>query len=314
MEKNIVKLRPEFRERIWGGEKIKTEFNGDTTIDPVGEMWVVAPFENNGDNVIEDLGITLSTLYKQQPDWFNCDTPIVPIRCTIIDPLSDLSVQVHPQEAYAQHHDQSMGKPEAWYIIDCKEDSKILFGHSAKSKQELRDMVSDKLWKELLTYIDAKKEGFLMVEAGDVHALGKDVLCFEISRAADLTYRLYDYDRLDKKTGQLRELHIEKSLDVINVPHYGDGVIMGDVIEKNGHTLTRYIDAPGKFTMLKINNHQESQFEFDRFYFLTVIKGEGSVDDMVLQKGDTVLVPQGFKAITIKGDAEFIVSSYRNKV
>jgi mannose-6-phosphate isomerase len=313
MEKQVVKLKPEFRERIWGGEKIKTEFNGDTDIDPVGEMWVVAPFENNGDNEIEALNTTLSALYKQQPDWFKCDTPIVPIRCTIIDPLSNLSVQVHPQESYAQHHDQSMGKPEAWYIIDCKDDSTILFGHTAQSKEELKSMVLNKQWKELLSYIDAKKEGFLMVEAGDVHALGKDILCFEISRAADLTYRLYDYDRLDKKTGQLRELHIEKSLDVINVPHQGEGLIMGDVTVKDGHTLTTYIDAPGKFTMMKIKNDKVSEFDFDRFYFLTVIGGKGEVEGLSLAMGDTVLVPDGFGPITIKGDLELIVSSYRNE-
>lgn len=312
MKKQIFKLIPEFRERIWGGQKIKTEFNGQTDIDPVGEMWVVAPFKNSGDNKIEGLDTTLTQLYDSYPDWFKCDTPIVPIRCTIIDPLSDLSVQVHPNEEYAKKVDNSLGKPEAWYVIDCKEDSRILYGHNAKSKQELKDMIANKQWNELLTYIDAKKEGFLMVKAGDVHALGKDVVCFEISRAADLTYRVYDYDRKDKKTGKLRDLHIEKSLDVINVPHQGIGLEKGSKEEKEGYTLTSFIDEPGQFSLFKVDTNTKCSYEYDRFTFLTLINGEGNVGGYHAKKGDTFLVPDSFGPVELDQNLEILVSSYRN--
>lgn len=312
MKKQIFKLIPEFRERIWGGEKIKTEFNGQTDIDPVGEMWVVAPFKNKGDNQIEGLDITLSQLYDTQPDWFKCDTPIVPIRCTIIDPLSDLSVQVHPDEEYALRVDQSLGKPEAWYVIDCKSDSRILYGHNAKDKDELKEMTDQKKWNELLRYINAEKEGFLMVKEGDVHALGKDVLCFEISRAADLTYRVYDYDRVDKKTGKLRDLHIQKSLDVINVPHQGEGLVKGEKQEKETYTLTTFVDSPGQFTLYKIDTSDNCHFELERFYFLTVIDGEGKIGSHASKKGDTFFVPDLFGPISIDANLEILISSYKN--
>ena len=312
MKKQIVKLEPEFRERIWGGEKIKKEFNGKTDITPVGEMWVAAPFENVGDNYIPALDTTIAKLYREQPDWFDCDTPILPIRCTIIDPLSDLSVQVHPYEEYAKKVDNSLGKPEAWYVIDAKKDSRILFGHTAKTKEELTSMIHNKQWKELLSYIPAKKGDFLMVEAGDVHALGKGILCFEISRAADLTYRVYDYDRKDKKTGKLRDLHIEKSLDVISVPHIRENTTHGETHEKDGYTLTTYVDKPGKFTLYKIENKKESKFEYDRFYFLTAIEGEGEIDGNKIIKGETYLVPNGYGPVTLDGNVELLVSTYRN--
>jgi mannose-6-phosphate isomerase len=314
MKKQVVKLEPEFRERIWGGEKIKTEFHGKTDIAPVGEMWVVAPFENVGDNYIPTLDTTIAKLYREQADWFNCDTPILPIRCTIIDPLSDLSVQVHPTEEYAKRVDNSLGKPEAWYIIDAKKDTKILYGHTAKTHEELTSMIHNKQWKELLSYIPTNNGDFLMVEAGDVHALGKDIVCFEISRAADLTYRVYDYDRKDKKTGKLRDLHIEKSLDVISVPHVRDNVTRGIAQEKDGYTLTTYIDEPGKFTMLKIDTKEASQFDYDRFYFLTAISGQGKVEGNPIIKGETYLVPQGYGSIKLEGDMELLVSTYRNAI
>lgn len=312
MKKQVVKLEPEFRERIWGGEKIKTEFHGKTDIDPVGEMWNVAPFENVGDNYIPALDTTIAKLYRQQPDWFDCDTEILPIRCTIIDPLSDLSVQVHPQDDYAKRVDNSLGKPEAWYIIDAKKDTKILYGHTAKTKEELTSMIHNKQWKELLSYIPAHDGDFLMVEAGDVHALGKDIVCFEISRAADLTYRVYDYDRKDKKTGKLRDLHIEKSLDVITVPHVRPGTTRGVSQEKDGYTLTTFVDEPGKFSLYKIDNKTASSFDLDRFYFLTVIKGEGTLENKALIKGDTYLVPAGYGPVALSGKMELLVSTYRN--
>lgn len=314
MNKQVVKLEPEFRERIWGGEKIKTEFHGKTDIDPVGEMWVVAPFENVGDNYIPELDTTIAKLYRNQPDWFECDTPILPIRCTIIDPLSDLSVQVHPDEEYALRVDNSLGKPEAWYVIDAKKDTKILYGHTAKTKQELEKMITNKQWDELLQYIPAHDGDFLLVEAGDVHALGKDIVCFEISRAADLTYRVYDYNRKDKKTGKLRDLHIEKSLDVITVPHERENTTRGVTQKKDGYTLTTYIDEPGKFTLLKIDNHTDSQFEYDRFYFLTAIEGAGAIEGKLIIKGETYLVPQGYGKVTITGVVELLVSTYKNAI
>lgn len=314
MKKQVVKLEPEFRERIWGGQKIKSEFNGKTSVDPVGEMWSVAPFENVGDNFIPALDTTIAKLYRGQPDWFLCDTPILPIRCTVIDPLSDLSVQVHPHEAYAKKVDNSLGKPEAWYVIEAKKDTRILFGHTAKTKEELTSMIHNKQWKDLLSYIPAHDGDFLMVEAGDVHALGKDILCFEISRAADLTYRVYDYDRKDKKTGKLRDLHIEKSLDVITVPHARENTTRGTSEDRVGYTLTTYIDEPGKFTLLKIDNKDASTFDYDRFYFLTAINGEGQVDGKKIIKGETYLVPNGYGSIALGGEMELLVSTYRNKL
>lgn len=313
MEKRVIKLEPIFKERIWGGQRIKEEFFAETEIDPVGEMWVVAALRGNGDNYISQLGLTLSELYEKYPDWFKCDTKELPIRCTIIDPKSDLSVQVHPQDEYAWKHHQSFGKPEAWYVMDSKPGAKILYGHTAQNREQLRDFVYNKKWNELLSYVDAKEQGFIMIDAGEVHALGKDILCFEISRAADLTYRLYDYDRRDQKTGELRELHIEPSLDVITVPHEGEGIVLGDTLVFDQYKLTTFIDEPGVFTLKKIETLKDTRFENNRFYFLTVINGQGTIENNQVRKGDTLLVPDNYGVVKVSQNLEVIFSSYKNK-
>jgi len=311
MEKRIVTVMPVYKERIWGGHKIKADFNGQTDIEPCGEMWVVAALKGNGDNYLPELDMSLSNAFEMYPNWFNCNTYHLPFRCTIIDPIADLSVQVHPDDEYAHRIENSAGKPEAWYIMDVGQGGKIQFGHNAKSKEELKDLIYSNQWDRLLNYVDAKAGEFLFVPAGGVHAIGKNVLSFEISRSADITYRLYDYDRLDKKTGKKRDLHVEKSIDVISVPHQGKGPYKPIEKSVNGLLVSEFIDEPGMFTLHKLLCQQQGTYQFSRFYFITVVKGSGTISEFKVQAGTTLLVPADFGPIHITGQLEAICSSYR---
>lgn len=311
MEKQIVEIRPVFKERIWGGNKIKSYFQGNTDIDPVGEMWNVSALPS-GDCAIPSLNTTLSQLYSDCPDWFKCEQSQLPIHCTLIDPIADLSVQVHPTEMYARKFENSVGKPEAWYIIDAPLNAKIQYGHTAHTKEEVKERISRGEWDLLLSYVEVKKKDFLFVPDGHVHAIGKNVLCFEIARNADITYRLYDYDRIDKKTGKKRDLHVEKSLDVLAIPHRAPGPYTVPEVLINGCRIRNYFDQPNVFTFASIEVDKEGTFFFDRFYFLTCIEGEGNVNEHSIHPGMTLLIPDGYGKIKIKGNVTLLLSSYRD--
>lgn len=144
MEKQILKVLPFFEARIWGGRRILETFNYETDVFPVGEVYNVVALPNGADCPVEGTDMTLSALYKDYPDWFNCDTEQLPIRVNLLDPLADLSVQLHPDDTYALQYDNSRGKPEAWVILDTPEDGKIEFGHHAKTKEEFAYLAHNK--------------------------------------------------------------------------------------------------------------------------------------------------------------------------
>jgi mannose-6-phosphate isomerase len=312
MKKQIIHVEPVYKERIWGGTLIKTRFNGLTEIDRIGELWCVCAMKDNGDNILTELKMSLSDAYDKLPELFNVKSERFPIRCTLMDPIDNLSVQVHPHEAYAMKHLNSYGKHEAWAILETGSNHQIQFGHKATTKEEFKALASANRWGELLNYEQVKAGDFLDVPSGTVHAIGKQMLTFEIARNSDITYRIYDYGRVDVKTGQPRDLHIESALDVINFPHQEKGPIHPEPVLSEGCKITTYIDTPGKYTLKKIETETQGRFELDGFYFITVVDGEGKVDEISIRQGETLLVPDRFGKITVSGKLTALISSYRD--
>lgn len=140
-----------------------------------------------------------------------------PLLVKLIDAGDDLSIQVHPDDDYAREHENgSRGKAECWYVVECGEDADIIIGHHAQSKEELKRMIAEKRWSDLLCVRPVKKGDFFYIPSGTVHAIRKGTILLEVQQSCDLTYRLYDYDRL--QNGKPRELHLEKAEDVITCP------------------------------------------------------------------------------------------------
>jgi len=312
MKKQIVHVEPVYKERIWGGTLIKTRFNGKTDIDRIGELWSVCALKGNGDNMLTELKISLSEAYDQLPEWFNLKSERFPIRCTLMDPIDNLSVQVHPHEAYALKHLNSYGKHEAWYILETGNNHQIQFGHKAKTKEEFISLAKANRWADLLNYEQANAGDFLDVPSGTVHAIGKQMVTFEIARNSDITYRIYDYGRVDVKTGQPRDLHLDQALDVINFPHKEKGPIHPEPVLLEGCKVTTYIDTPGKYTLMKIETENQGKFELNGFYFITAIDGEGKINEILIRQGETLLVPDQFGKITVTGPLTALISSYRD--
>ncbi|MCB5954345.1 class I mannose-6-phosphate isomerase [Enterococcus sp. CWB-B31] len=312
MEKQILKILPFFEARIWGGKRMLETFNYHTEIFPVGEVYNVAALPGEADCFVEDTDMTLSELYTACPEWFQCDTVQLPIRVNLLDPLADLSVQLHPDDEYALNHDNSRGKPEAWVILDTPEDGKIEFGHHARSKEEFVELVQSKEWGKLLKYLPAKKDYFIDIPAGTLHAIGRDVLTYNISRNADLTYRLYDYDRVDPNTKEERELHIEKVIDNVLIPDRSTGFVWYDSYLKAGCEITDYWDEPGLYTLSRIKTEAKGRYEPKRFAFITIVEGAGKINDTEVSKGETIIVPDHFGKLTLSGKMDMFVASYKN--
>lgn len=313
MEKKIFKISPFFEARIWGGKRMLETFNYKTDIYPIGEVYNVVALPNQADCSVIGTKLSLSQLYDQYPQWFKCDTKQLPIRINLLDPLADLSVQLHPDDNYAKIHDNSRGKPEAWVILDSPNDGYIVLGHKAQTKKEFSQLVKNKQWDKLLKYIPVKKDYFIDIPAGTLHAIGKDVLTYNISRNADLTYRLYDYDRIDPTTNQERDLHINKVIDNVLVPDSSKGLIWFDSYMKNGCETTDYWDEPGLYSLSRIKVTHQGTYKQERFYFITVVDGKGKINDVEIAKGETVFIPDSFGDVQLQGSLDMFIASYKNK-
>lgn len=312
MEKKLYQIAPFFEERMWGGDRLRSEFGYVTDVNPIGEAYNVVALPNHADCTVIGENMTLSQLYHENPEWFYCDTEELPIRVNILDPALDLSVQLHPGDEYALKHDNSRGKPEAWVILDTPQDGYIEFGHHARSKKEFMELAENEEYDKLFKYLPAKKDWFIDIPAGTLHAIGKNVLTYNISRDADCTYRLYDYHRIDPKTGTARELHIQKVFDNVNIPDNTLGFVWYEPNLENGCMVTRYWNEPGLYTLIRLQVENTGSYEQERFAFYTVVSGSGSIGGISVKKGDTLFAPQGIGKLVLAGNIDVFVATYYN--
>lgn len=305
---------PNFKERVWGGNKLKSEFGYDLLSNRIGECWAISAHPN-GQSIIDGGtydGQTLSQLRERKRELFgNLHGEKFPLLIKILDANDDLSVQVHPNDSYAtQHENGELGKTECWYIIDCEEDAELIFGHQAQSKEELIKMIDEEDWSSFFRRVKIKKGDFFYVPSGTVHALCKGTLVLETQQNSDTTYRIYDYDRRDSN-GNLRELHLEKSKDVINVPYSPEQLSLKT--KTRGTTkITNFIES-NYFTVYKWSVGGEASFNQEvPFLLLSVIEGKGVLvkdkEEYYIEKGSHFLLPFGFKEFSLKGNMELIVS------
>lgn len=161
----------------------------------------------------------LNELWDQHRELFgNAEGKVFPLLTKILDASQDLSVQVHPDNEYAEEHEHELGKTESWYVIKAKPGAMLYYGHNATTREEFADMIHHKQWKKLLQKMPVKEGDFVYVPHGMVHAVGAGIMVIETQQSSDTTYRMYDFDRVDQETGKLRELHIQQSIDTVEVP------------------------------------------------------------------------------------------------
>ena len=303
----ILRIKPVFKETVWGGKRLHDDFGYDIMSNHIGECWAVSAHpdgEGSIDGGTFD-GMRLSELWKTHPELFgNFHSDRFPLLTKIIDANADLSIQVHPDDAYAAEHENgSLGKTECWYIIDCDPGATIIIGHNAQTREELKKMVAEGRWKELLREVPIKKGDFFQIDPGTIHAIKAGTLILESQQSSDITYRLYDYDRL--QDGKKRPLHIDKSLDVIKVPYAEQEKVSvkSDSWLKLLFACDRYKIWEGDICGKEILRQPEP------FMIGSVISGEASLDGVIYKKGDHFIIPYRHPDIVITGKAKFIFSA-----
>ena len=311
--RRILFLNPVFKEMIWGGNQLAEKFGYEIPSDKTGECWAVSAHPNGDCTVREGeyAGRKLSELFKEEPELFgNLPLDRFPLLIKIIDAKADLSIQVHPDDAYAKVHENgSLGKTECWYILDCPEDATLVVGHNAGSREELKEMIDQKRWSELIREVPVKKGDFIQINPGTVHAIKGGLMILETQQNSDITYRVYDYDRLSN--GKPRELHVQQSIDVITVPAPSAEDSVSHAADLPANTMNELI-ACDYYKVYKLTVTEPVSFEQEHpFLIMSVIEGEGLVNGQMIRKGDHFILPSGFGKVELQGDMTLIASSVK---
>lgn len=305
---DILFLEPVFKERIWGGSKLKTRFGYDLPFEKTGECWAISAHPN-GSSVIKNgrfKGRTLQDVYEKDRELFNhLPSPRFPLLTKILDADDDLSVQVHPSDEYALLHERDLGKTECWVILEAEPGASIIYGHTAKTNEELKEMLNNHDFDKLLLKKEVKPGDFIYVPSGTIHAINKGILILETQQSSDTTYRIYDYDRKDDE-GHHRELHLKKAYDVITVPHT-DQTPVPKVLHYKDSIITRYVSNEF-FTVERWDVKGELALKSNHFKLLSVIDGKGFINDEPLTKGDHFIITGEVYDIKLSGDLSLIVS------
>lgn len=309
----ILFLKPVFKQMLWGGNKLNTEFGYQIPGDDTGECWAISAHPN-GDCVVKEgiyEGKTLSELWKEHGELFgDLDLDRFPLLTKIIDAKDDLSIQVHPDDTYAgEHENGSLGKTECWYVLDCPKDAALVVGHNAATREELQDMVEQGRWGELIREIPVKKGDFIQINPGTVHAIKGGLMILETQQNSDITYRVYDYDRLTD--GKPRQLHVKQSIDVITVPAPSaeDSVHFADDLPKN---VMNELISCDYYTVWKLDvTKPVTVAQKYPFLNMSVIEGEGLVNGQMIKKGDHFILPAGIGEVSLRGDMKIIASTVK---
>ncbi len=216
-------LAPAGKDYLWGGRRLKDDFSKKIDMMPLAETWECSTHPDGISRVVSGIhtGMLLTDVLKQHPEYLGTHPKTdgeLPILIKLIDAKKDLSVQVHPNDDYAAAYENgSLGKTEMWYVLDAGKDARLVYGfYHDMDKEVLRNSIEDGTVEKYLQKITVKKDDVFFIEAGQVHAIGAHTLVAEIQENSNLTYRLYDYNRVDKN-GHKRELHLDKALEVANL-------------------------------------------------------------------------------------------------
>ncbi len=309
-----MKFKPIFKERIWGGHKIKDVLGMDYGPLPnCGELWLLSGLWDeqsevaNGDfegDEINDLVETFmgdlvgESVFDQYGEQF-------PLLLKIIDANDWLSVQVHPDDELAEKRDLGNGKTEMWYVMQADKDAELIMGFNKEmTRMDYVNVMKNNTLKETLNHEQVKAGDVFFIPAGRVHALGPDIMVAEIQQTSDTTYRIYDWDRINE-AGMSRELHIPQSVEAIdfNIPDQYR-IEVPDVMNRT----VPVVDCQYFVTnLLQLQGEMEKDYaNLDSFVILMALEGNFSLiwenGAIFVNAGECVLVPNVIKKVTIRAE------------
>lgn len=306
-----LKFQPLYKYRIWGGEKLKTELGKEYSTINIGESWEISDVDNDETEVLEgDLkGFTLKQLVKKYKGDFlghsvyDAFGDAFPLLIKFIDAKTPLSIQVHPSNEIAKIRHNSFGKNEMWFVMQAEKNAEIIVGFeenitASQFETHLKnDTILEVLHSEKVIAGDA-----FYIPTGRVHAIGGGVLLAEIQQTSNITYRIYDYNRVDKTTGEKRELHTDQAKDVLDFTvqkNYKTNYA------KTKNTSNKLIHSTYfKSNFIKIEGVLEKDYsKTDSFVIYMCVDGNAKInwnnENFKLKKGETLLLPASIKNISL---------------
>lgn len=309
--KKLYKIDPVFNYRIWGGNRLKEKYGYKSDLPNIGECYHVIAMPGHLDCWVPEVSMTLSRFYHEYRDLFACSKAEMPVRTASANPVAPMSVQLHPDDDYAMKHEGKKGKPDGVFFIEG--EGEMVLGHYAKTKEEFGSMVREGRWDSLIRKVKVRKGDFVDVPFGTLHAFGAGFLLIEFTQNADLTYRLYDYDRIDPITNEKRTLHVQQVLDNVKIPNADTKTVDLTEEEHMGYTYTLFHDELNVYTAGRYLVSGYAKIARDEFYFLTCIDGAGLIDGHLVKGGDTWFVPAGMGKITVQGNVDFVFVSLKER-
>lgn len=308
----LLKLGAITKKIIWGGERLAREYGKGTPGEKIAESWELTSRTDGVNTIIG--GKYDGMLFG---DWLEANKAAVskdwdgerfPLLIKLIDAEADLSIQVHPDDEYAALHTTDLGKTEMWYIVDAAPDAKIIYGLKKKySADEVKTAIANGTLEELMNYVPVKKGETYFIPSGMVHAICKGILIAEIQQNSNITYRVYDYNRVGAD-GKLRELHVDDALAVI-------GKIEDPAAVRAESDETKSMIAKcGYFTVYHFENKAFSMTATeDSFVHLLCLGGKAEIScgncNMSIAKGESVFVPAGAGAFSLTEGADIVAST-----
>ena len=310
-----IKLNPEFKEIIWGGNKLKTDYNKISDLNNIAESWELTVRPDGMNTVAEGefKDKTMEEYIDINGFYVVTDKEIdrFPLLIKFIDAEDNLSIQVHPDDEYAMEKANSLGKTEMWYVIDAKPGAKLVYGlKPGCDVKSLGEAIANGTVEDQLNYVNVKKGDVFFIPSGLVHAIGAGILLAEIQQNSNITYRVYDYNRLGKD-GKPRELHVTDALNVI-VNRSEEEI--NKIRYSKGERTTHCLASCEYFTVNKYDLRGKIDLEANigSFNSILCLDGNASItfngESFKVTKGDSYYIPAGMGKYTIDGSAEIIVS------
>lgn len=291
-----IKLTPSCKDYLWGGEKLREEYGIQSDLHPLSEAWMLS-CHPDGPSYLTD-GTTLEQYVEAHPGCLGTDCEKFsefPILGKFIDAKKDLSIQVHPSNAYAQEHEHQYGKTEMWYVLEAEPGATLYYGFTHEiSKEEFERRIQDNTLTDVLNAVPVEKGDCFFIPSGTLHAIRKGIVVAEIQQNSNVTYRIYDYGRKGAD-GKPRQLHIPQALDVT------------DREPPKAHDFHGHLAQCDYFTVDAVEGAFKDVCDEVSFTSLLILEGEGTLtetatgESLPIKKGESLFLPAGTGEYTVTG-------------
>lgn len=316
----MFKLNPIFKDYLWGGTKLKTNYGKQSELEKIAESWelsthpdgltIIGSGEHKGEILLNYLKKYGKSVLGEKCTLEND----IPILIKFIDAKEALSIQVHPDNDYALKNENDFGKTEMWYVIESEPDAKLIYGFKKDiTKEEFTKAIVDNTLEELVNEVEVNAGDLFFITPGTMHAIGKGIVIAEIQQRSNVTYRIYDFGRLgtDNKP---RELHIEKALDVtsLKVPNS----IKKEYYFENheSYKIASLVNCEYfNVKLIIIENNITLSTNKDSFHTITILEGNCKIssnkENINLSKGESVFIPANYGEYNLDGNTKVILTS-----